>query len=422
MSKYLIKFIVIILLVFSSSCFKDVIDNEISKVSSNEIDEIVSYLDLKSYPTTIQTTEIPIVGWHGIQEGNLNKSRFEEAQEAGININYTHHTHIDSVQKSLDIAKDLGMKILIFCPELIKDPINTVLRFMDHPANGGYFIIDEPVASSISTYKPLVRTIESIDSTHFCYINLLPNQFSATDLGTIDYKQYINRYIIEIPLKVLSFDHYPVINTSISPVWYENLEIIREEANKNNIPFWAFGLTTSHLEYPVPNLNHLRLQVYSNLLYGAKGIQYFTYWTLKSKRWDFNSGPIDVSGKRTEVFYYLQKINEEIQILSSIFLSSRVTKISHFGQIPKGTIEFDNPPYFIKSININGGNALVSEMENTENRFFIIQNSNLNKEIEIDIQTDSYTKIILKSGTIIPATLINERFKLIPGDIVIFMR
>ncbi|WP_313380625.1 hypothetical protein [Proteiniphilum saccharofermentans] len=419
--KWIKTFILIIIPLILSSCLIDIIDDDIKTVNAKEIEEIIVGINLSNYPSIMKSTDIPIVGWHGIQEGHINYFRFNEAKEAGININYTHHTHIDSVQKSLDIANQLGIKILIYCPELESDPINTVMRFKDHPANGGYFIKDEPTVSLISTYKTLVNKIESIDDNHFCYINLLSNQHSPKSLEAIDYADYISRYVNEIPLKVLSFDHYPIIGSNLGDIWYENLEIIREEAKKNNIPFWAFALSTAHMGYPIPNLNHLKLQVYSNLAYGAKGIQYFTYWTLLSKRWDFHSGPIDAKGNKTLVYDLIQKMNQKIQNLSFIFLSSEVTNVCHYGNIPRGTTQYTKAPHFIRSINISGGNALLSEMKNDENLFLIVQNTNLNKEIEIDIQTDDKTKIVLESGNIIPANLINEKFKLTPGDIVIFM-
>lgn len=415
---YFLFFIILL-----SSCFTDVIDDDIKTVDAKEIEELILNTNLSVYPTIKRTEDIPIVGWHGVQEGQLNYYRFNEAKEAGINLNYTHHTHIDSVQKTLDIAEQLDMKILIYCPELITDPVTTVNRFKNHPANGGYFIRDEPTAHAIKQYKPLVNLIESLDSEKFCYINLFSNQYTSEFLGAIDYRDYISRYLDEIPLKLLSFDHYPIINSlNLTPNWYDNLEIVRDVAVKYNVPFWSFALSTAHTGYPIPDLNHLRLQVYSNLAYGSKAIQYFTYWTLKTRIWDFHTGPIDQNGVKTIVYYHIKKMNEEIQNLSYIFLSSYVTKVSHYGDIPYGTTQFSKPPFYIKSMNISGGNALISEMENEENLFLIVQNTNLNKEIEVDVKTDNDTKLILKNGKIIPTTLINQKFKLTPGDITIFMR
>jgi hypothetical protein len=60
--------------------------------------------------------------------------------------------------------------------------------------------------------------------------------------------------------------------------FYANLEVCSTKAREAGIPFWAFALTTAHLSYPVPTMGQLRYQVYSNLAYGAQGIEYYTYW------------------------------------------------------------------------------------------------------------------------------------------------
>ena len=97
--------------------------------------------------------------------------------------------------------------------------------------------------------------------------------------------------------------------------------------------------------------------------------------------------------------------------------------VRYDGQIiatQEGEDNFDTPE-FISSLKIKGGNALISELENGTNSFFMIQNTNLFNEIGIDIKTSESTKIILKNGSIIPAKLIKEEFKLSPGDMVLFM-
>src|SRR5690606_30992360 len=156
--------------------------------------------------------------------------------------------------------------------------------------------------------------------------------------------------------------------------WYKNLETIKDESTKSNIPFWAFAMATAHGSYPITDINQLRLQVFSNLAYGAKGIQYFTYQT-PSKN-DYHMGPIERDGRKTVVYDYVKEINEEVQSLSSIFSTSRVIKVSHYGDnIPEGTKPFTTAPSNIKSLKIRGGNALISELKSEVNSFFLIQNN-----------------------------------------------
>lgn len=405
------------------SCFSDITDDfEVKKNNAKSIETLTKGINLSLFPSVKINSEIPIVAWLGVPQSHTNIERFQEMKKAGININYSKYSNADSLQKALDIANKVDMKLMIYCPELYNNTEATVLRFKDHPANGGYFMLDEPLSSEFGRLKELEQKIEAIDSSRFCYINLLPNVAIPELYSPTDYRNYVNTFLSQIPVKILSFDHYPIMHGGIRVNWYQNLEIISSEAKNADIPFWAFALTTAHGPYPIPDLSQLRLQVYSNLAYGAKGIQYFTYWTNRSAKWNFHSGPIEIDGSKTVVYDYLQQINKEIQNFSSIFLTSKISKVSHYGVIPLGTMEFTNPPYFINSIKINNGNALLSEMENNQNSFFMIQNTTLDKEIGVDIKTDSHTKIILKNGSVIPASYIKEEFKLTPGDMVIFMR
>lgn len=411
-----------LIFLFSTSCLIDVEEKfEVKILNIKSLESLTENIDLTKYETIPRITDFPVVGWRFIPSQNFGIEHFLDAKEAGLTIGLVSFANAENVHKALDMAEEAGMKIIIRSPEIYNDTERIVRRFKDHPANAGYFLQDEPSASNIPDLKKLAEKIESIDNTRFSYINFFPNILSSKEYAVESYEEYVRQFVTNIPLKILSFDFYPIVSNFIAPSWYNNLEFIRSEAEKANIPFWAFALTSAHWDYPVPTVEHLRLQVYSNLAYGAKGIQYFTFWIPVEKE-IFTSAPIDRNGNKTNEYYLLQQMNKEIHNFSYIFQTSKVTKVSHYGDIPQRTTQFSNAPYFVKSINIRDGNALMSEMGNNENSFFMIQNTNLYNEIGIDIQTDNQTKIILKNGSIIPASLIKEEFKLTPGDMVMFMR
>jgi hypothetical protein len=420
LKKYLLLSITFTLL---SSCFRDVIEKfEVKEINLNTIEEITSNSNKNIYSKIQSDSTFPIVAWLGVPQTHTTIERFTELRNAGININYSKYANADSLEKALNIAELVGVKVMISCPELLSDTEKTVKRFINHPANGGYFLFDEPLINEFSRLESLVKKIESIDSTRFCYINLLPNVSTPELYSYADYTRYISDFLNQVPVKILSFDHYPIIKGGIRINWYQNLEIIRNETLKANLPFWAFALTTAHDPYPVPDLSHLRLQVYSNLAYGAKGIQYFTYWTNNSYRYVFYNGPIEKDGSQTSVYDYVKQMNNEIRTYSKIFANSKTTKVSHFGNVPQGASKFESLPNFINKIEIKNGNALLAEMNDGTDSYFIIQNSTLDREIGIRIETDTETKVILKDGYIIPASTIKDGFKLTPGDIVLFMR
>src|SRR5206468_594439 len=187
-----------------------------------------------------------------------------------------------------------------------------VRRFSQHPALGGYFIRDEPSAADFAALARSVKRIRAVDPRRPCYINLFPNYATSAQLGVPTYQEYTDRFVAEVPVPFLSFDNYPVTAGGLRPGWYENLEVVARAARKARKPFWAFALAVAHGPYPVAQVEHLRLQAFSNLAYGAACLQYFTYWTPKSTEWNFHQAPVE-EGKRTAVYPRVNQVNAEVQ-------------------------------------------------------------------------------------------------------------
>ncbi len=124
------------------------------------------------------------------------------------------------------------------------------------------------------------RKVQAVDDKHFCYLNLFPNggKEHLDALGVQSYREYVSRFDREVPMQFLSFDHYPITYDGMKPEWYENLEEFSDESKKGRQGFLGVRHGYQALKYPHPTLATLRLQMFSDLAYGAQGLQYFTYW------------------------------------------------------------------------------------------------------------------------------------------------
>jgi len=204
--------------------------------------------------------------------------------------------------------------------------------------------------------------------------------------------------------------------------WYENLEIFSEAARKAGKPFWAFALSVAHGPYPIPTIAQLRLQVYSDLAYGAQGIQYFTYWTPFDTVWKYNNAPITLEGKRTAVYDRVRLVNREIKNLSGVFLNSKVISVVHTGNtIPAGTKPLTLLPQPIKVLKTKGMGAVVSVLKNGENNFLVVVNRDFNKPMSLTIECDPKVKKVLKDGSLVPANAYTSTLEIDPGDVAIYM-
>lgn len=365
--------------------------------------------------------QIPILAWYSIPPEQTSLSRYNELKETGITHNLSFFTDVESLSAALDTAQEAGIKMIISCPELKTNTEETVRRFMNHPAVAGYMLRDEPNRKDFPELGQWAKQIESIDSNHFCYLNLFPNYATALQLGTESYQEHVDLFIKEVPLKFISFDHYPVLGDSLRSNWYANLEIISSAAKIAGKPFWAFALAVAHGPYPKATVAQLRLQVYSNLAYGAQGIEYFTYWTPYDTVWKFNNGPITLEGKRTEAYDRIKQVNSEIKDLSDVFLGSTVVSVAHTGMmIPEGTKPLETLPGQIKVLRTEGTGAVVSLLKNGTNSYLVVVNRDFLNPMKLITECDPKVKKVLKNGLRVSALAYQNTMEIDPGDIAIF--
>lgn len=383
-------------------------------------------INLYSQKNEAVSEQIPTLAWFSIPAVHSSLERYNELKESGITHSLIHNfNNLEEVQTVLKIAQEAGVKMIVHTPELVSKPEETVHVLQKYPALAGYFIVDEPVTESFDTIGRLVNRIKSVDNKRITYINLLPTYFNPKAVGVKNYEEYIGMFLAKVPTQILSFDHYPVIGRKLRKSWYENLEIISKKAKEAQKPFWAFALTTAHDNYPIPSLAELRLQVYSNLAYGAQGIQYFTYWLPENTKWNFHHSPIskDSTGNfiRTEVYDRVQVMNKEIKNLSYVFLNAEVVSVNHTGRrIPFGTKRLSELPAAIKKLETEGVGAVVSLLKKEEKHYLVIVNRDFLRSMILNIECAPSVKRIFKDGSVVNANLYAKRLEIDPGDAIIY--
>jgi len=385
---------------------------------------------------------IPVMSWGGISQSEVSVASYQKLKDVGVNIDIAFFTNADAIASGLDAAGKAGIKLMISCPELKRDPEKTAKRFKNHPALEGYYLADEPGKSQFQELADWEKRLKAVDDKHYSFVNLFPNiNSNQSKFGTKDYKEYIETFDKQFPAPYLSFDFYPVVDGSVHPRWYENMEFFANKYKNEGRPFWAFALTTSYLAYSndsgqptindffqlyktynpektfvhdIPTLAALRLQVNVNLAYGAQGIE---YWSFRG----FGS-PLDEQGKRTVVYDRLQKVSNEIQHLSGVFLGAKVISVSQTGlNIPNETTRLSQLPAPVKLLETVGEGAVVSVLENGGNTFLVIVNRDFKNSMKLIIYTDDTVKKVLKDGTIILANEYANATEVEPGDMTIYM-
>lgn len=357
---------------------------------------------------------IQTLAWHGVPEGKYAQY-FPSLKESGTDYYLARARTLPLALEMLDVAQETGIKVFVSCPAMLENPDSIVPLLKNHPALAGYYVKDEPETWDLPALGELVSRITALDRAHPCYVNLYPNWA----WGGEKYAENLQLFADQVPAPFYSFDQYPITEKdgkiSIRPLWYRNLEEMRALSLERGKVFWAFALLESHYLgppsppafYPVPTLGHLRLQVFSDLAYGAQVIQYYNF-----------RGAMDRDMNRTPVFELLKEINSEIHALSWLFAGARILQVWHAGpSLPDGTRAFE-PFGPVASLQTGEAGLVASLVEKGRRQYLALVNKDCTSGQEIKLNFSRKTKQVGKDGKRSPFRA--GAIVLEPGDIILF--
>ena len=372
---------------------------------------------------TLQSqAEIPIVAYYGMPLEYSNVNRFKEFKEAGFDVSICFYddTPVDTLIRILDDAQKSNIRLLISSGWVSVQPHVGIPRLKNHPALFGYFLQDEPWPKDIPETTRRYQAMAKQDTKKPTYVNLLPDYGDGMpqEIKMPPYKEYLQQ-TAKIGLPFISFDFYPIMKSGIRPTWYSCLENIRKESLRTCKPFWAFALCTPHVDYPQPTIEMLRLQVYSNLVYGAQAIEYFTYWTPKpTKEWDFHDAPISLDGQRTKTYDVVKRMNQELRCLLPLFDKAEVHSVNHMLKIPEGTTKLQRIPTNIKKLKVVGRQgAIISTFKKAGHLYMAVVNKDYQSDMTLYISAKNNVTMLTKQ---LKGTAIKSSYKIGGGDMLLF--
>jgi hypothetical protein len=233
-------------------------------------------------------------------------------------------------RRALDVAARHGLSMWIsdgrvgqyygLAPQWETRLAEAVAEYGDHPALGGYFLIDEPGAEQFADLGKAVAGLRAADPRRLPYVNILPDFAPAELLGTDTYREHLERYMTTVRPTLLSYDYYPFRNDSDRASFFDNLALVRAAAQTHGVPFMLIVQAMPHGPYRDPTEAEMAWQVNHALAFGARGISYFAYWTPVNvdgaEHWRFRHGLIE-NGRRTEHFDQAARINATTRAIAA---------------------------------------------------------------------------------------------------------
>lgn len=397
-----------------------------------------------AFSAALVAAELPILGFGGVPTREVSVARYRQARDAGFTHLMQWAADAESLRKYLDCAQEAGVKLLVNLKQDV-DPVPVVREFRKHPALGLWHLGDEPDVPQMAKMGARARAIQAADPDHPCYLNWfgVVNAEPARWYGAPDYRAYIAASLKAIPTRLLSFDKYPVARFDLkapkppyrdvpglvlNPKWYETLEIVRETSRAERKPFWAFALSVAHhigdrIVYPTPTEAQMKLQHYSNLAYGAQGLQYYTYWQpVPPGPFGYHDAPIAGDGRPTFVYDRVRRVNRELQARAFVFVGADARDVWHAGgEVPPWTRPLDPKalPARVRALVVDGG-AVVSHLVNGDAAYLLVVNRELDRDVALRVELEPGCRRIREDGSAVPVDAHAGEYVLGPGAAEIF--
>lgn len=282
----------------------------------------------------------PLLTWdqlHGWDQGaGQRKNGLASMKECGFNIGgFVYAEDLKECEKlglkAIVVPKVDGLSAWTRAWKTLSDEeIDTRIRELveatgDSPALVGFYLIDEPGATSFPALGKAVAAVKKYAPGKLAYINLFPGYATigapdTSQLETESFTEYLERYVEEVDPQFISYDNYQVQysqdmqNAARASLYYSDLLEVRRVAQEHNLPYWLIVSSNQIRPFTtIPSPANLRYQAYTGLAAGFNGITWYTYYSR-----GYGYAPIAEDGERNITWTYLRGVNHEIQTIGSL--------------------------------------------------------------------------------------------------------
>lgn len=316
-------------------------------------------------------------------------------------------------------------------------------QYMRSSAYCGNFGRDEPGVDQFERLKWQIEIYNEIMAEYGIegefLLNLLPSYGGVSSYGGVTYTEYVDRYFEELAplLGYVSWDYYPFKRggdgtSQMRNGLAANLAMMANKCKQGGYELRAFVQTGGDFTglRDLTSIGDFRLQVYTNMAFGARQMTYYEYGTFNSQN-EGDFGLINLEDGTYNYTYDLAKtVNNEVHAFEDAYMNFDWDGVMCFSSLAKGKInpKFKEVTPTLKSHPRIGEveitkDALMGTFKDDEGRdAFMLVNYNdpyFNEENEVTIEfKDAKALLMYRLGKqeVVKLNKGKYTFKLYPGE------
>ncbi len=266
-------------------------------------------------PSYDEDAAITIGVWNG-SHFDLSEEELSNLQKAGVNLLLGTYTRNTPLETFIDLCAKYELNVIAD-----QRPWNGMTpSYINKDNFWGFCVYDEPFMEDLATLTKMKQEYTQKMGDRMFYVNLNP---SYANIGTA-YEKYLEAYIDECGLEMLSFDNYSLMKddatgeTYIREEYLYDFDVCSYYAKEAGIPLWYTMLTSGHLWYINPTTNDLIWQMNLAMTYGSTYLLHYIY---SSHEPTYLYPMVDMEGKPTETYYKVSEANAAIRAWDHIYMS-----------------------------------------------------------------------------------------------------
>ena len=289
------------------------------------------------------------------------KKNLDDAKKGGIDkvIVTDMRLHALSAMKEPIVGENKAFKTYQDLVEYVKACVKPYKDY-DNGLVVGLMLRDEPTVEQLPQACMVFKAIT--DAWKGCFVDLCLLPFdngikglydNVTELDSVEsaYENYVDNYFKWTGAKHIMMDSYPlrVIPAKnggylhhILTSHFRGLQMLTAACKKYGATLCVCSNTCElsadregkDLMLEWPNEDQMYWQNNAYMIFGAKQYEYYTYWskTINSKGCYHvdKKAFISLDGERTEMYYFMQRMHQEMQRFAKVFMNFEYQKVQYF--------------------------------------------------------------------------------------------
>ena len=223
---------------------------------------------------------------------------------------------------------------------------------------------------------------------------------------------YLRRSLGTVDPPGRCLDHSPPLGGhSVTSAFFYTWAEIRKLSQKFGVPSWGFvqslgfdGGAAGLAIRREPSEREIFWQINVSLAYGAKGLQYFTYWTPDTQPGasiKFGSALISRGGQRTRLYYYAKRANAYLRVMGKVLLPLVSESVVHAeeARTPRGARTFKSDAY-VRSV--SGSPIILGRFRRPgapNERYLLVANRSFKRAARTRLRLTSYARYVSQLNT-----------------------